>query len=127
MLKRSAAIFMLVLYTITVSGFALNLHYCFNRLASVQIDAPAKGCVNGPETRKMNCCKDKHFVVKVKDAHQNVSSLFSAKVFVALLPTPALPEFTMATAEAPLSQPAYRGPPLSPPVASYLLNCNFRI
>jgi hypothetical protein len=127
MLKRSATIFLLVLYTITVSGFALNLHYCFNQLASVQIDAPAKGCVNGPETRKMNCCKDKHFVVKVKDAHQNSSSLFSAKVFVALLPKPALPDFTIAAEEAALAQSAYRGPPLSPPVSAYLMNCNIRI
>jgi len=127
MVKRSAAIFLLVLYTVTVSGFALNLHYCFNRLASVQIDAPSKGCVNGPETRKMNCCKDTHLVIKVKDVHQNASQLFSAKIFAALLPKPALPDLAIVTEEVALTQTSYRGPPLSPPVSAYLMNRNIRI
>ena len=117
---------MLVLYTITVSGFALNLHYCFDRLASIRIDAPAKEC-GKPGAKKMTCCKDKHFVVKVKDAHQNTSFLFSGKIFAAVLPRLCFSEFTLATQEASLNQPNYRGPPLSPPVSAYLLNRNFRI
>lgn len=127
MLKRSAAVFMLILYTVTVSGFALSLHFCFNQLASVQIDAPSKGCVNGPETRQMNCCKNTRLVVKVKDAHQNASFLFSGKVFVTLLPKPVLPDFTTITEEATLPQLAYRGPPLALPVSAYLMNRNIRI
>ena len=127
MLKRSAIVFMMVLYTITVSGFALNLHYCFDRLASVQIDAPAKGCVNGPAAKKMTCCKDKHLVVKVKDDHQNASFLFSAKIFVTTLPWPGFADLTLATQEVSLSQPNYRGPPLSPPVSAYLMNRSIRV
>jgi len=127
MLKRSAAILLVVLYTITASGFALNLHYCFNRLASVQINAPAKSCVSGLEGRKMACCKDKHIEVKVKDAHQSASWFFSGKIFIGLSPKPEIPDFKTIIKAVFLPQLAYRGPPLLLPVSAYLVYRNIRI
>ncbi len=50
----------MMLYVVTVSGFALNMHYCFNRLRSVQIDAPANTCTKLLASSKMKCCKDRH-------------------------------------------------------------------
>ena len=80
MLKIPGAILFTLLYLITVTGFALNLHYCGKLLTAVKIDAPAKGC-NDPMACKMKCCKDKQIIIKIKDAHQTVPVCFTAKLF----------------------------------------------
>jgi hypothetical protein len=85
MIKRFGAIILTLLYVITVSGFALNLHYCFNRVYSVNIDAPVKGC-STLATCKMKCCHNQHIEVKVKDAHQGQSLTFLRQTFSYTLP-----------------------------------------
>jgi len=127
MLKKSAAILLILLYLGTVSGFALNLHYCFNRLSSVQFDAPAKSCVKGFATAKMKCCHDKQINIKIKDSHQAAKSSI-LKIFNEEL-------LFILTWYAPVNQPvnyfgalSYRGPPdalVKTPV--YLINRTFRI
>jgi len=88
MIKRLGVCILALLYFITATGFAVNLHYCCNTLASVNIDGPAKSC--GALMGKMKCCKDKHIEVKVKDVHQSqTSSPVIAKAFP--VGTPALP------------------------------------
>jgi hypothetical protein len=116
----------MMLYVITVSGFALNLHYCFNRLASVKIDAPAS-CVKGLETSKMKCCKDRHFEVKVKDAHQNSAASFLAKIFSFDLPKLPFAAFSFSVQNNFTERLSERGPPPSPDVPVFLKNCIFRI
>jgi len=117
-----------VLYLGTVSGFALNLHYCFNRLSSVQIDAPAKNCVKSLAVSKMKCCTDQHVDIKVKDAHQSGSFSFLAKSFAFDLPKATFADFSMAILETSTGKLADRGPPLrSQDVTLYLKNCTFRI
>ena len=86
MLKRSVAIVLTILYVCTVFGFVLNFHYCFDRLSSVKVDAPAIACTKILQTSKMKCCKDRHIEVKVKDAHQSSSPLFWGKLFPLGLP-----------------------------------------
>jgi hypothetical protein len=127
MLKRSAAVVLMVLYVITVSGFALNLHYCFDRISSFQIDAPARSCVKELETKKMKCCKDKHIEVKVKDAHQTGSIAFAGKIFVADLPKLKIADLFIAGNDLLFSVSSYRGPPPPPDINIYLKNCNFRV
>lgn len=90
MLKRSVTIVLVMLYLTTVSGFALNLHYCFNRPASAKVkaDAPANSCVK-LQSSKMKCCKDQKIEIKVKDAHQNNSPLHWSKFFPIATPVSA--------------------------------------
>ena len=84
----------LMLYVITVSGFALNLHYGFNQYSAVKVDAPANTCAKILESSKMKCCKEKCIEIKVKDAHQNNSPLHWSKFFpVAALPVSAFASF----------------------------------
>ena len=123
MLKRSVVIVLTVLYVVTVSGFALNLHYCFNRLASVKIDAPANTCVKGLKNGMMKCCKDKHIEVKVKDAHQNGSPSCWAK----FLPSFTFADLTFSLQSGTLLTFPDRGPPPSVNIPVYLRNCTFRI
>ena len=128
MLKRSVVIVLAMLYLVTVSGFALNLHYCFNRLSSVKIDAPANACVKVLQPGKMKCCKDKHIEIKVKDTHQAGSPAYWGKFFPVMLHSFTLADFTFSFKNASIQQLSYRGPPPLPPgTPLFLKNCTFRI
>ena len=127
MLKRSAAVVLMMLYIVTASGFALNLHYCFNHLSSIQINASAKSCMKQPEAKKMKCCSDKHVEVKVKDAHQNGSFSFNVKFFAADIPKLQFAGIVLSGLDHIASVPSYRGPPPFPDDPLYLKNQNFRI
>jgi hypothetical protein len=128
MLKRSAAIILTFLYFITVSGFALNLHYCFNQLSSVQIDAPSKTCTNGLAVSKMKCCKDKHIEVKIKDSHEAGVKSTLSKIFNEDIPVILFGNIFFALPGNNIATVSYRGPPdvlhKSP---LFLKNCTFRI
>ncbi|MBS1532239.1 MAG: hypothetical protein JSU01_18195 [Bacteroidetes bacterium] len=127
MLKKSAAIFLVLLYLSTVSGFALNLHYCFNHLSSVKIDAPAKACVKGFSTAKMKCCHDKRIEVKVKDSHQATKSSI-LKIFNEELLFIFVDGGFFSFSSNNITPAAYRGPPVALSNAPiYLVNCTFRV
>jgi hypothetical protein len=78
MLKRAAALLLSLLYLITATGFALNLHFCGDSITAVTINTAAKapaGCADG-----MKCCTNKHLLVKVKDVHVAQPHVVHAKV-----------------------------------------------
>lgn len=126
MFKRSVIIVLAMLYLTTVSGFALNLHYCFNRLASVKVDAPANSCVK-LQSSKMRCCKDQKIEIKVKDAHQNNSPLHWSKFFPIALPVSAFVIFAPAVQDQLIANVTERGPPKTSGLPLFLKNCIFRI
>ena len=122
---------MIMLYTVTAMGFALNVHYCGNIMLSVQVNAPAKSCMMNKMPVKMKCCKDKHIDVKVKDSHQVAeSSSFLAKIFSIILPAFPLKDFFFSATGSFIEQPADRGPPddqVAKDVPAFLKNRNLRI
>jgi hypothetical protein len=128
MLKKSGAIVLTVLYLITVTGFALNLHYCGKLLTAVKIDAPAKGC-NDPMAGKMKCCKDKQLLVKVKDAHQTSPSSVLGKVFSFQLSHVPFMGITFNMPATTIATGFDRGPPdpLLGNTPIFIKNCTFRI
>ena len=119
------------LYTVTVAGFALNLHYCGNTIADVQLNAPAKSCASPMvmTKSKMNCCKDSKITVKVKDDHQKESTSFLSRLFVFDLPKFQLGDFLFSAQQAVLEKLFDRGPPDSATgnISTFLKNCVFRI
>ena len=127
MIKRSGALLLTLLYSVTVFGFALNLHYCGKLLASVKIDSPSESCTKLPEG-KMKCCKDKQIEVKVKDEHQNASFTFISKAFVFDVPKTFAGSF-VAVQQTPATKLLYTASPHAPPnsVAVFVKNCTFRI
>jgi hypothetical protein len=128
MLKKSVAITLMMLYVVTVSGFALNMHYCFNQLRSVKIDAPANSCAKLLASSKMKCCKDRHIEIKVKDAHHQAGSpTFWGKFFFLGLPVVTFADFSLSPQNPLTERLQDRGPPLSPGTPIFLKNCNFRI
>ena len=126
MFKRSVIIVLAMLYLTTVSGFALNLHYCFNRLSSVKVDEQANPCAK-LQNSKMKCCKDQKIEIKVKDAHQNNSPLHWSKFFPIALPASAFMIFTPAVQNPVAANVTERGPPKTTGVPLFLINCIFRI
>jgi hypothetical protein len=131
MFKRSGAFSLALLYTITVLGFALNLHYCGSKVASVKISAPAKVAKSDATCgMKMNCCKNHKVEVKVKDDHQAEQTSFLAKVFAFEIPKLPFEDFVFSAQKALLEKLFDRGPPSSKTgskVATYIKNCIFRI
>jgi hypothetical protein len=127
MLKKPAAISLLLLYISTASGFGLNLHYCFNRLTAVQIDAPVKTCAPGIAAGRMSCCHDKHIDVKVKDAHQPGGSVLS-KIFNEELPLILFGNMLLHPPVNLTATVSYHAPPgVLRPAPIFLANCTFRI
>jgi hypothetical protein len=126
MLKKSGAILLVLLYTFTVSGFAINLHYCGKLLASVKISAPVESCTKG--MKKMKCCNDKQIQVKVKDAHQNASFNFIAKTFAFIVPKTFFSDY-LPVENIPAKKLLAAASPHAPPdaVAVFVKNCTFRI
>ena len=128
MFKRSGAIVLTLLYLVTVSGFALNLHYCGKLLTAVKIDAPAKACNNGMPGQ-MKCCKNKQIIIKIKDAHQSEAGSFLNKIFgfeVAKFPLASI----SLHAPSIITEAAFdRGPPepLLNNTPVFIKNCTFLI
>jgi hypothetical protein len=75
-MKRILLILFSVLYLFTVSGVALNLHYCGEELrtVSVVLKPAQKGCCGSKKMMKGKCCKNSIHYVKVSSDQQNVHS-----------------------------------------------------
>lgn len=120
---------LIILYGITGTGFAINLHFCSGSLASVKIDAPAKPC--GPEGERMKGCTDKKVDVKVKDAHQTEASAKAPAAFSFELGGFSFNNFIPAAHLALLEKLFNKTPPSpSPPapkVEPVIKNRNLRI
>jgi hypothetical protein len=93
MIKKISASFLILLYAVTAVGFALNLHYCCDSLASVKINAPAAAAKTCKMACSSKCCRDKHIEIKVKDAHQSQSGAYFDKLFAFQLPLLSFPDF----------------------------------
>jgi len=128
MIKRFGALFLAMLYTVTVLGFALNFHYCFNQLESVKVDTIAK-CNKALGVSKMKCCKDSKIDVKVKDVHQTSSQSILSKLFVIHLPKLPLEDFLFSGSKNEVLKVSDRAPPFSllDSISLFLKHCTFRI
>ncbi|MVN20103.1 HYC_CC_PP family protein [Mucilaginibacter arboris] len=123
MLKRSGIVLVVLLYLVTATGFALNLHFCGNSIESVKIDGPTKKC--GMDSK---CCKNTHLEVKVKDAHQAVHASFTGKNLVFLVPVLSYASSQELLTINQFANPVPdRGPPHLNSVPVFVKNCTFRI
>jgi hypothetical protein len=130
MLKKSVASLLIVLYTSTVMGFALNVHYCGNIRLSVKVNTVPASCGMDKLAGKMKCCKDNRIDVKVKDSHQSVSTSFLAKITLVEVPKFINEDFLFSPQQTTASQLADRAPPdpvESNGISVFLKYCNLRI
>ncbi|MDN3581654.1 HYC_CC_PP family protein [Mucilaginibacter flavus] len=129
MLKRSGAILLTMLYVVTVMGFALNLHYCGNQVASVKINAPAINCGMDKAAGKMKCCRDSQLQVKVKDVHEGQAASVLAKLFGFEMPNLSFGAYFFSSQESVFEHFFNKAPPDRPTqsIATFIKNCIFRI
>jgi len=127
MIRRIGISAIALLYLVTVSGFAVNVHYCFNHLFAVSINAPVKGC-SAPGV-KMDCCKDTHLVVKVKDAHKGGSTTVFSKMSTVTLPATVFAANYYQAKAAYLAAILYKDLPDPPPgdIPVFLKNRMLRV
>ena len=128
MIKRVSASFLVLLYLITATGFALNLHYCCSQIISVTVNSPVKSYSEFAAC-KMKCCQDKHIEVKVKDAHQAQAQSVLAKTAIISLPKMFFPAFAFSLGSVVEAKNYGKDPPdvLANQPVIYLKNCVFRI
>lgn len=120
-------LFLMMLYLVTATGFTLNLHYCFDRISSVRLDAPAKACAS-LETKKMKCCHDKRIEVEVKDSHQTGTKSSLSKIFDEELLFILTGNENFGTPTQPIAVIPFRGPPVISSIQPiYLINNTLRI
>jgi len=110
MVRRAAAITIAFLYIVTVTGFAISLHYCGNRIISIRINAPAKNC-DLAVSAKMKCCHNTHLKIKVKDAHHGETSLFSSPMHSFEMPKFQVAGFFVSSQRVFADKTAERAPP----------------
>ncbi|MEI3798712.1 MULTISPECIES: HYC_CC_PP family protein [unclassified Chitinophaga] len=129
-MKRFSAILFAVLYITLTSGFAVNVHYCMGKLASVDLqEAPADHCGKcGKSSKGMDCCKDEFKFCKVTESHQAAKALQAGSNIVTdmQLPVRVLPASALPVQETLLlSRP--HDPPDIPSAPIFLRNCTFLI
>lgn len=129
MKKAVAAILLLIYFTVS-SGFAVSLHYCMDKIASVQIgaDESDKCGTCGMKSNKANsCCKDE---VKLYKLQQD--SLNATYAVVQFMWTPVdttnFTYFNLLSYKFLNDHDYYaHGPPILSKQDIYLRNCVFRI
>lgn len=128
-MKRVAAYILLLCYFVFSTGFVVSVHYCMNKVDSVQLgDSSSDECGKcGMHIEDSNgCCKDDVKLVKV-EIDQAVAKTLSPNFSVHFTPVVTTENYT-----APLLNsiredfPLTHGPPLSEQ-DTYLQNCVFRL
>lgn len=75
-MKKIGAIFLLIIYTSTALGAAINFHYCSGHLAHISVlNVGGKtGCSSNPDTMPKGCCEDKLLYSKTDKCNSNPAS-----------------------------------------------------
>lgn len=73
-MKRSVAIIFALLYIGSVSGWALNLHYCGGELNCISL-LVKDDCCACPEEEEPGCCSDEGLFIKASDdSHTSINT-----------------------------------------------------
>ncbi len=71
-MKRILAIFLLLIYTTSVFGVTVHVHYCMKKFAGISLlqgaNEACKKC--GMKNTKSRCCKDEQKKILLKTDHQ---------------------------------------------------------
>lgn len=128
-MKKAAAAILLVIYVALSSGIVLSMHYCMDRLDSMQLGAVQSDTCNkcGMSVSEANgCCHDEVKVIKIQDEQQAASMGYNFDApGIAIIITPGYTDDVLAS-----KQIGGLTNNLSPPLHkqdTYLRNRVFRI
>lgn len=88
-LKKCTGLFLAFLLLVSNIGFAFDVHYCGDEIASVSLNttvsvSPEKKCCGASE-KKMSCCKDKIFHFEKKSDNATIKVFFFQLAFPAVI------------------------------------------
>lgn len=134
MRKPLLILFLLVVYTGSVSGATFHLHFCGDHLQIISFAGMGHDkccCGEGEAKKKENCCTDKVVTVKVSDQHTLSADHLPSCISCAKVIPQAIATFLPATALFVDTHSTHRHPPppeiSGNPVSLSLLHCVFRI
>ena len=129
MRKILVAISLLVYFTVS-TGFVINLHYCMDEMASVELSHEKSdkcGKCGMPKKDKDGCCRDEVKVVKLNQ-DQLVSSFVNFQFSSPIIQV-SFSEYQLTDFNRSFSYTSYKAhaPPLLGAPDTYLVNRVFRI
>jgi hypothetical protein len=75
--KKSVAIFFLLVYGFTSVGASIHIHYCMGHYTGWNLwhsnNSKCGKCGMNEDAKKKGCCKDEHKEIKLKTEHQKAS------------------------------------------------------
>lgn len=137
LMKKLLLTIMTFVYLAVASGASVNLHYCMDKLVSM--DIMGRNDHNCPvcKTQKENsaktefsckgCCKDELKQVKLENDHKAQQSFFSEISFESTEGTLHSNEYTLFIPVKLIGSYNINGPPTKHKVPTFLFNCVFRI
>ncbi len=129
-MKRILVAILLLVYFTVSTGFVINLHYCMDKMASVELGGKKSdkcGKCGMPKKDKEGCCRDEVKVVKLYQ--DQLTAYFIDFRFSALATLVTHSGFIVSVfkpASLPTSHKAH-APPLISEQDTYLVNGVFRI
>ncbi|MBX2930556.1 MAG: hypothetical protein KF781_01270 [Chitinophagaceae bacterium] len=129
-MKKAITAILAILYFSVSSGIVFNIHYCKDKVSSVQIDLLAKelcGCTKkGKKSEKKNCCKTEHKVIKLQNDHKTTVTDYVLKAPITLF-TSSYHLVDVYFNETPTAVAYSFIPPLLSEQHIHIKNCVFRI
>jgi hypothetical protein len=120
-MKQTAIIFLVFIYTLSITGVALKADYCCNNLKSIKV------VLTEDAKNKDGCCAVKYQSFKIKDAH-TVSDIVTAPAltytFIHTLNSYFENNFYFDNTAAHVN---IHAPPLCSLTPIYISNCTYRI
>lgn len=129
-MKRILVAILLLVYFTVSTGFVVNLHYCMDKMASVELGSKESedcGKCGMPKKEKDGCCRDEVKVVKLYQ--DQVSAHFADFRFSAVATLVVPSEFLISPFRNTSLFTSHKAhaPPLISKQDAYLVNCVFRI
>ena len=126
-MKKFVATIVLVVYAVMSTGFVVSLHYCMDKVNSVELGhSTSDNCDRCGMHKDGHCCWDDVKVVKIQSSHLNTNTTIEIPSLAPALATDydyvLIRNFQVLQANDPIAH----GPPLDKQ-DTYLTNCVFRI
>lgn len=128
-MKRVTAIWLLLLYSLTLVGLGVKQFYCCGKLmeTSLGLASSAEHHCKMDEQKK-GCCETAFKTLKVEDSHFSAEGVNIPATFFFTLAGLQVPTWNIE----PLIERPYHihyghGPPLYSSIPTYMLNCIYRI
>ncbi|MBB4800411.1 hypothetical protein HNP37_000450 [Flavobacterium nitrogenifigens] len=88
-IKKCTGLFLAFLLLVSNIGFALDVHYCGGKIASISLNTTSKPVIEkkccGSKEKKNSCCKDKHVQIEKKSENATLKFFFFQFDFPAVI------------------------------------------